>query len=108
MNYLDTLPKLIEDSKREFEDSVRRRANGIDLGDVLEKLEGKTPAERNDSGWFIFYIKPYEIHVSNEKINLFGYENLVDVEFKGEEVESLYDKLVEDYAKNQKKQFHFS
>lgn len=102
MDYLDYLSKFIEEGRRKFEDNVRRHANAIDLGDLLKKLEGKTPAERNDYGWFIFYVSPYEIHVSNEKINLFGYCGLVDKEFKGKKVEDFYQRLVNDYVKNGK------
>lgn len=101
MNYLDYLSEVIGEDRRKFEDTVRRRANAIDLREVIKKLEGKTPVERNNSGWFIFYIGPYEIHVSNEKINLFGYNNLLNKEFKGKKIGSLYSKLVEDCAKKE-------
>tara|TARA_Y100000034_G_scaffold125765_1_gene175986 strand:- start:917 stop:1258 length:342 start_codon:yes stop_codon:yes gene_type:complete len=103
MDYLDELSKKIEDGKREFEDTARRRANGISLGDVLKKLEGKTPLELDDSRKLRFETGPYTIYVSDKGIDLFGHEYLVNRRFEGEEVEELYYKLVDEYKENQKK-----
>ena len=107
MDYLYNLSRFIEDTMKEFEDNVRRHANGISLNDVLKKLEGKVPSERKNSGGFIFRIDLYEIHVSSEKINLFGYKNLINKEFEGDVIEDLYRSLVENYPNLNGKQVEF-
>lgn len=104
---LDELSKLIENSVREL-------AKNINLEDVLKELylqiDSKHIAlrritlEPDNFGWFIFSIGPYEIHVSEEKLNLYSHNNLVDREFKGEKVKLLYSRLVEDYNQKQIKQ----
>ena len=46
----------------------------------------------------------YTIHVSHKGVNIFGHNGLVDRGFSGTKANSIYHKIVQDYANKQKEE----
>ncbi len=93
MDKLDKLIKFFYEERENLNNKITEKAKSLTLKDILEKVTTISSPKEDESGNFEFYISHCHIYVSKNKIWLKGMGGLVDREFYGEEVKSLYNKL---------------
>jgi|APSaa5957512622_1039677.scaffolds.fasta_scaffold17449_5 hypothetical protein len=92
------------ESRATFESEVRQKVESITLKDILTVLNNVSPSEYH-VGLLRFEAingTPYEATVSPDRVHLSGHEDLINAEFRGNEIRPFYLKKVEEYEEREK------
>lgn len=98
---LDEFTEVYKQEENDFKDRMKTISKEISLDSVLRKIEPMEPLEPYD-GHFLFRVSHYHIFVSEQAVQLIGFQGVLDREFKGEEIKPIYDNILNKYEEIKK------
>ncbi|MDO8467414.1 MAG: hypothetical protein Q7S56_00495 [Nanoarchaeota archaeon] len=102
---LDQIARDIVDKETEFKESIKLMGDKINLDDVIKTLKSITAFPLNgDPSTLRVRYGIYTMFVSDDRIDLSIYENLINRHFEGEEIKPIYKELRRNYKEAQRKE----